>query len=112
MIRLKYFDAVRAGQENQRPLAEMPPFDLERLRSKGIMSRIIGVLFNDPRWMLALLRRFWPNLAIGNFLLVTRNADVREILERGDEFETPYGPEMAELARGSNFILGMQDGAE
>lgn len=112
MIRLKYFDAVRPGQENQRPLTEMPPFDLERLRSKGIMSRIIGVLFNDPRWMLALLRRFWPNLAIGNFLLVTRNADVREILERGDEFETPYGPEMAELARGSNFILGMQDGAD
>ncbi|OWK18373.1 hypothetical protein AJ88_04270 [Mesorhizobium amorphae CCBAU 01583] len=42
---------------------------------------------------------------------MTRNADVRDILERGDEFETPYGPEMAELARGSNFILGMQDGA-
>ena len=36
---------------------------------------------------------------------------MRDILERGDEFETPYGPEMAELARGSNFILGMQDGA-
>ncbi|TIS75313.1 MAG: cytochrome, partial [Mesorhizobium sp.] len=73
--------------------------------------RIAGFLFNDPRWLLALLRRFWPNLAFGNFLLVTKGVDVRDILERGDEFETPYGPEMAELARGSNFILGMQDGA-
>ncbi|KQV01506.1 cytochrome [Mesorhizobium sp. Root102] len=112
MIRIKYFDAIRAGQKSQRPLSEMPPFDLGRLRSKGVASRIAAFLFNDPRWALALLRRFWPNLAIGNFLLVTRNADVRDILERGDEFETPYGPEMTELARGSNFILGMQDGAD
>lgn len=112
MIRIKYFDAIRAGQKSQRPLSEMPPFDLGRLRSKGFASRIAGFLFNDPRWALALLRRFWPNLAIGNFLFVTRNADVRDILERGDEFETPYGPEMTELARGSNFILGMQDGAD
>jgi len=111
MIRIKYFDAIRAAQKSRRPLSEMPPFDLERLRSKGLAARIAGLLFNDPRWALALLRRFWPNLAFGNFLLVTRNADVRDILERGDEFETPYGPEMAELARGSNFILGMQDGA-
>ena len=112
MITLKYFAAVRAAQKSQRPVAEMPPFDIYRLRSKsGIASRIAGFLLGDPRWLLALLRRFWPNLGFGNFLLVTKGADVRDILERGDEFETPYGPEMAELARGSNFILGMQDGA-
>ncbi|TJW17956.1 MAG: cytochrome P450 [Mesorhizobium sp.] len=112
MIRIKYFDALRKAQKSQRPLSEMPPFDLGRLRSKGFAARIAGFFLEDPRWLLALLRRFWPNLAIGSFLLVTRNADVRDILERGDEFETPYGPEMAELARGSNFILGMQDGAD
>ncbi|MDX8529733.1 cytochrome P450 [Mesorhizobium sp. VK25A] len=112
MITLKYFAAVRAAQKSQRPVVEMPPFDIDRLRSKdGIASRIAGFLLGDPRWLLALLRRFWPNLGFGNFLLVTKGADVRDILERGDEFETPYGPEMAELARGSNFILGMQDGA-
>ncbi|TIV22563.1 MAG: hypothetical protein E5V99_26845, partial [Mesorhizobium sp.] len=108
MITLKYFSAVRAAQKSQRPVAEMPPFDIYRLRSKG---GIAGFLLGDPRWLLALLRRFWPNPGFGNFLLVTKGADVRDILERGDEFETPYGPEMAELARGSNFILGMQDGA-
>ncbi|UCI05721.1 cytochrome P450 [Mesorhizobium sp. B1-1-8] len=112
MIKIKYFAAVRAAQKSQRPIAEMPPFDINRLRSKdGLASRIAGFFLSDPRWLLALLRRFWPNLAFGNFLLVTKGADVRDILERGDEFETPYGPEMAELARGSNFILGMQDGA-
>lgn len=111
MIKLKYFDKVRAAQKSQRPLSEMPPFDIERLRAKGLASRIANFFFGDPRWALALLRRFKPSLGFGNFLLVTRNADVRDILERGEEFETPYGPEMAELARGSNFILGMQDGA-
>ncbi|RUU00480.1 cytochrome P450, partial [Mesorhizobium sp. USDA-HM6] len=112
MIKLKYFAAVRAAQKSQRPVVEMPPFDINRLRARdGIASRIAGFFLTDPRWLLALLRRFWPNLAFGNFLLVTKGVDVRDILERGDEFETPYGPEMAELARGSNFILGMQDGA-
>ncbi|PBC04751.1 cytochrome P450 [Mesorhizobium sp. WSM3860] len=111
MIKLKYFAAVRAAQKSQRPVAEMPPFAIDRLHAKGLASRIAGFFLSDPRWLLALLRRFWPNLAFGNFLLVTKGADVRDILERGDEFETPYGPEMAELARGSNFILGMQDGA-
>lgn len=112
MIKIKYFEAVLKAQKNQRPLLEMPLFDLGRLRNNGIASRIAHFFLDDPRWLLALLRRFWPNLAVGNFLLVTRSADVRDILERGDEFETPYGPEMAELARGSNFILGMQDGAD
>ncbi|MDX8491907.1 cytochrome P450 [Mesorhizobium sp. VK22B] len=112
MIKLKYFAAVRAAQKSQRPVVEMPPFDINRLRARdGIASRITGFFLSDPRWLLAPLRRFWPNLAFGNFLLVTKGVDVRDILERGDEFETPYGPEMAELARGSNFILGMQDGA-
>ncbi|MGX8007562.1 cytochrome P450 [Mesorhizobium sp. ORM8.1] len=111
MIKLKYFDAVRAAQKAQRPVVDMPPFDLNRLASKGLVSRIAGYLLGDPRWLLTLLRRFRPNVGFGNFLLVTKGADVRDILERGDEFETPYGPEMTELARGSNFILGMQDGA-
>lgn len=112
MIKLKYFEAVLEAIRNQRPVSEMPPFDIARLRKKGISARVARFLLQDhPHWWLALLRRFWPNLAIGRFLLVTKGADVRDILERGDEFETPYGPEMTELARGSNFILGMQDGA-
>ncbi|CDX17856.1 Cytochrome P450 [Mesorhizobium sp. ORS 3324] len=113
MIRWKYFKGIREAQKEQGPVSAMPPFDIERLRTKGLSARIARFLVEDhPRWWLALLRRFHPNLAIGRrFLLVTKGVDVRDILERGDEFETPYGPEMTELARGSNFILGMQDSA-
>ncbi|TIQ35396.1 MAG: cytochrome P450 [Mesorhizobium sp.] len=111
MIKWKYFKGIREAQKKQGPVSAMPPFDIERLRKKGLSARIAKFLMEDhPRWWLALLRRFHPNLAFGRrFLLVTKGVDVRDILERGDEFETPYGPEMTELARGSNFILGMQD---
>ena len=58
MIKLKYFDAVRAAQKNQRPVVDMPPFDIDRLRSKGgLAAWIAGALLGDPRWLLALLRR-------------------------------------------------------
>ena len=112
MLELKYFKLVHQAEKDQRPVSEMPPFDIDRLRKGGISARIAKFILEDhPRPVLAFLRRFRPNLPIGRFLLVTKGADVRDILERGDEFETPYGPEMTELARGSNFILGMQDGA-
>lgn len=112
MTATKYHDGVLEAQRKQRPLDEMPPFDIERLRAKGLGGRLVRRFLEDPRWALALLRRFWPMLGVGRFLLVTRNADVREILERQDVFHTPYGPEMTEIAGGNNFILGMQDGAD
>lgn len=109
----KYFDGIRKAQENQRPLSEMPAFDLGRLRKTGLLARIGEFIVEDhPRVWLAFLRRFRPNITVLGVLLVTKSADVRDILERGDEFQTPYGPEMTEFARGSNFILGMQDGAD
>ena len=104
----KYFDGIRKAQENQRPLSEMPAFDLGRLRKTGLLARIGEFIVEDhPRVWLAFLRRFRPNITVLGVLLVTKSADVRDILERGDEFQTPYGPEMTEFARGSNFILGM-----
>lgn len=113
MTKLKYFDGIREAQKNQRPLSEMPPFDLGRLRKTGLVARIAEFIVEDhPRVWLAFLRRFRPTLTLFGVLLVTKSADVRDILERGDEFQTPYGPEMTEFARGSNFILGMQDGAD
>jgi len=113
MTKLKYFDGIREAQKNQRPLSEMPPFDLGRIRKTGLLARIAEFIVEDhPRVWLAFLRRFRPTGKLFGVLLVTKNADVRDILERGDEFQTPYGPEMTEFARGSNFILGMQDGAD
>lgn len=111
MIKIKYYDGIRAAQRCQHALGASPRFDLQRLHAKGLRARIASAVLEDyPRPLLSLVRRFRPNLRIGKFLLVTKNADVREVLERQEEFETPYGLEMAEIAGGSNFILGMQDG--
>ncbi len=109
---VKYYDGVLKAQHEQRPLTELPPFDIERLRAKNLRARVVERVLEEPRWALALLRRFWPTLRFRKFLLVTKNADIREILERQDVFQTPYGPEMTEIAGGKNFILGMQDGPE
>jgi Dyp-type peroxidase family len=113
MIKFKYFDGVRKAQAEQGRLEDMPRFDLARLRSAGgIKDRISGLFLDDPRWWLKFLRRWWPIARIGGFAIVTRDADVREVLEREGEFTTPYGPEMTEMAGGANFVLGMQDGPD
>ncbi len=65
----------------------------------------------DPRWLLCLARRFKPTVKFFGWVYVTKDEDVRDVLERQDEFETPYGPEMTETG-GSNFILGMKDGPD
>lgn len=111
MIQTKFYDRVREAQATQRPLSELPAFDAERMRSKGLLASAVTSLLENPRPVLAFLRRWKPTVVIGNFALVTRNADVTEILERQDVFETPFGLEMAEMAGGVNFVLGMQDGA-
>jgi cytochrome P450/deferrochelatase/peroxidase EfeB len=112
MVKLKYFDGICDAQRAQRPASQLPAFDLGRLRAGGFARWIANLVLEDPRWLLSFFRRFWPMARFGRFLLVTRNDDVRDILERQAEFETPYGPEMIEIAAGSNFILGMQDGPD
>ena len=111
MLRTKYYDGISKAQADQKPVDQLPPFDPERLRTRGLVGRVVGGLMENPRWWLSVLRRWWPNPKIGNFVLVTRAADVREVFERQDVFHTPFGPEMTEMADGANFILGMQDGA-
>ncbi|HEV7251599.1 MAG TPA: cytochrome P450 [Mesorhizobium sp.] len=110
MFEPKYFDGIRRAQNAQPPASELPAFDLYRLSSGGLVGRLLGSLHEDPRWLLALCRRFMPFLQFGRFLLVSRSLHVREVLERESDFETPYGPEMAEIAAGPTFILGLQDG--
>lgn len=113
MLKSKYFDGVRQAQTGQAPVADLPPFDPSRMRGKASIGACIKALFlEDPRWWLAILRRIWPNPSLGGYTIVTRDEDVREVLERQDIFTTPYGPEMSELAGGANFILGLQDGKD
>jgi Dyp-type peroxidase family len=113
MLESKYFDGVRKAQAGQTPVADLPPFDPSSMRSKAsIGASVKALILDDPRWWLAILRRFWPIASLGGYTIITRDADVREALERQDIFTTPYGPEMSELAGGSNFILGLQDGKD
>ncbi len=112
MLKTKYFDFIREAQENQKPPSELPDFDIARLKAKGFTGRLVKRILENPRWLLAILRRVRPIVALGPITVVTRDADVRDVLKRQAEFQTPFGLEMAEMAGGSNFILGMQDGED
>jgi cytochrome P450 len=67
----------------------------------------------------AVLRAFLPNLALKSRLItaypnagtvvVTRFADVEEVLSRDADFEVVYAPRMEMITGGANFFLGMQD---
>jgi cytochrome P450 len=85
-------------------------------------ARLAAVL-GDPagqRALFASLRAFSPNLAIDRSLItsypcegtviVSRAEDVREVLDRQDDFEVVYEPKMRKITGGANFFLGMQDG--
>jgi Dyp-type peroxidase family len=111
-ISLKYFKDIEKAQAELPAEALVPPFDIERLRTKGLLARAGGWLFEHPDWWLAFFRAVWPRARFGRLVLLTRDADVREVLERQADFETPYGPEMTEFAGGTNFILGMTDGED
>ncbi|MFQ1701947.1 cytochrome P450 [Loktanella agnita] len=66
------------------------------------------------------MRGFWPNLSLGRKLIksydntgtavVTRRADVLDVLNRNEDFEVVYEPRMRKLTDGDNFFLGMQPG--
>jgi cytochrome P450 len=69
----------------------------------------------------AVLRAFWPNLRLSRRFItaydntgtaiVTRETDVREVLEREADFAVVYEPRMRRITDGENFFLGMQDSA-
>src|SRR5262249_20799094 len=60
----------------------------------------------------AILREIKPVLVVKNFALVTRFADVQEVLARDDVFQVTYGEKMEAVTGGPNFFLGMQNSPE
>ncbi|HEU4414039.1 MAG TPA: cytochrome P450 [Candidatus Angelobacter sp.] len=64
---------------------------------------------DHPEPIFAILREIKPVLVVKNFALVTRFADVQEVLARDDVFQVPYGPAMEAVTGGQNFFLGMQN---
>jgi cytochrome P450 len=95
------------------------------LRTPGATLREkISAAFFDPyiqRLGFRALRAFTPNLRIpwtfitsypsNGTAIVTRRADVIEVLDRNTDFEVVYEPRMRAITGGENFFLGMQDSA-
>ncbi|NKC32867.1 cytochrome P450 [Falsiroseomonas selenitidurans] len=89
----------------------------------GRGARIAALLgaTDTQRQAFALLRAVAPNLALSRRLvaaydntgtvIVTRHADVTEVLERESDFAVVYEPKMRAITAGENFFLGMQDSA-
>jgi cytochrome P450 len=65
-----------------------------------------------PEPVFAVLRVVKPILIVKGFALVTRYADVQEVLNRDDIFQVTYGEKMKVIADGQNFFLGMQNSPE
>ena len=76
----------------------MSPID--RLKSKAS---------NNPDFSFALLRMFKPISISDGKALVTRFADVQEVLSRPNVFGVTYAEKMKVITDGSNFFLGMNN---
>jgi cytochrome P450 len=94
-------------------------------RGEGtLLSRLAPHLLTPggQRAVFAVMRAFLPVLVIPRPLvraypssatvIVTRRADVLDVLRRDQDFAVVYEPRMRELTGGANFFLGMQPGAE
>lgn len=112
MFKLKYFDTIIAQQKEDREkaLAPLPLFDFKSLASPSrISQRLSRFVFRQVMpAVFALLRTFCPNLRIGRLVIVTREADVREVLTDAQTFPNVYAPEMTELGGKQNSVLGME----
>ena len=114
MPQVKYFAGIEAAQQATAAAGPAPlaPFDFNVLAETSVLARvksaITGALLPP---IYAFSRAFMPILPLAGILHVTRDAQVREILLRPDDFHTPFGPEMAELGDGATFLLGL-DGPE
>src|ERR1700685_201717 len=69
-------------------------------------------LIQHPEPVFAILRRIKPILLIKNVALVTRFADVQEVLSRDEVFLVTYGEKMRVVTGGEDFFLGMQNSPE
>jgi cytochrome P450 len=62
-----------------------------------------------PEPIFAILRKVQPILIVHDVALVTRFADVQEVLSRDDVFQVTYADKFKAVTAGHNFFLGMQN---
>jgi Dyp-type peroxidase family len=105
----KYYGRIRELQRASEPPAF---FNYTNIAGGDLPERIGLWLFENPGLATRILRGLFPVLSLGKFVVVSRFGDVQEILSRPEIFEVPFGPEMIEMAGGTNFVLGMKSGEE
>jgi len=111
MSKVKYYQGITQAQGAQETSEQIPfeRFDLSALSGKGLFAKVSGALVGAliaPVY--AFSRSFMPLLPLAGLLHVTREAQVREILSRPQDFNVPFGPEMKELGEGATFLLGLE----
>src|SRR5436190_18692207 len=65
-----------------------------------------------PEPIFAILRKVQPILLVRDTALVTRFADVQEVLSRDDVFQVTYADKFKAVTGGHKFFLGMQNSPE
>ena len=81
---------------------------IEMLAPKSWGARISAALYRRLQWpILRTLQMVKPIADIGGLIVVTREADVRAVLEDTAQFRVPFGPEMKAFAGGATFLLGL-----
>lgn len=114
MAKLKYFDAIRAAQAKTKANPEQCylAFDFSSIAPKtwaGKLKAKLAIAALQPIY--AFGRAFFPVMKLAGIYHIARDEQVRDVLSRPEVFNVPFGPEMAELARGTTFALGL-DGVE
>ncbi len=110
MIQMKYYDRIKELRAADKTVTHDDHFDYGALKSRGMTTKIVTWILDHPYWWMRLLRAFCPIFRVGRIAFVSRNQDVKEILERQDVFETPFGMDMVDTSGGVEAVLGMQDG--
>ncbi len=95
---------------------------LAALTGKGSLSQRLAARFGEAdaqRHVFAVLRALAPTLVLRKRLIkayenngtaiITRDEDVREVLDHDDVFHVVYEPKMRKITGGANFFLGMQN---
>ncbi len=112
MVQMKYFDRINELRAIDFNVNADTPYDYGQLKSSGIIAKAVTWILDHPYWWMKFLRNWFPVLQFGKIAFVSRNEDVKEILERQDAFSTPFGPDMVDTSGGVEAVLGMQDGPD
>ena len=117
------FNGAAIWGEGLRSLGQLGMIGARAARADGGLRKNIGPELKSvsgQRKVFEVLRAFSPNLSLKRQLvksydntgtvIVTRNNDCIEVLDRNEDFEVVYGSRMRKLTDGDNFFLGMQPG--